>query len=49
MPAFRGPLAWALRPAAGWESYFRAHPSAPDHLRETDLFQGLAIPAVSSQ
>ncbi len=45
MPTFRGPLAWALRPAAGWESYFRAHPAAPDGLRETDLFQGLAVPA----
>lgn len=45
MPAFRGPLAWALRPAAGWESYFRAHPAAPDGLRETDLFQGLTVPA----
>lgn len=45
MPAFRGPLAWALRPAAGSESYFRAHPAAPDGLRETDLFEGLAVAA----
>ncbi|MEX0788749.1 MAG: PIG-L family deacetylase [Anaerolineales bacterium] len=45
MPSVRGPLAFILRPSAGWESYFRAHPGAPLDLHETDLFQGVDLSA----
>jgi LmbE family N-acetylglucosaminyl deacetylase len=40
-PPASGLLGWLIRLSAGHETFMRAHPPAPEGLRERDLFEGI--------